>query len=168
MAKKSKTDFPFEGTPEQEEKLKELIAKYTDVQGALMPVLQGAQDIYGYLPIEVQKMIADGLHIPLQTIYGVATFYSQFTLTPKGKYRIGVCLGTACYVKGSAQILEEIKKELDIDVKETTPDRLFSIEDTRCLGCCGLAPVMKINDDVYGRVVPEDVHSILEKYRLLG
>ena len=162
---KGTTVVPFSGTKAQEDELKALIAKYKDEKGALMPVMQGAQGIYGYLPIEVQEMIADGLDVPLQTVYGVATFYSQFALNPKGKYKIGVCMGTACYVKNSAKVLDKIKENLGIGMKETTADGLFSIEDTRCLGCCGLAPVMMINDDVYGRLVPEAVDGILEKYK---
>ena len=127
--------------------------------------MQRAQDIYGYLPIEIQEVIADNLNIPLSQVYGVATFYSQFALKPKGKYKIGVCMGTACYVKGSAKVLEKIQDTLGIGMKETTEDGLFSIEDTRCLGCCGLAPVMMINDDVYGMVTPEQIDGILDKYR---
>ncbi len=155
----------FNGTAAQEKELMDVIAEYKNEQGALMPIMQRAQDIYGYLPIEVQEIIADNLHIPLSQVYGVATFYSQFALKPKGKYKIGVCMGTACYVKGSAKVLEKIQETLGIGMKETTEDGLFSIEDTRCLGCCGLAPVMMINDDVYGMVTPEQIDGILDKYR---
>ena len=123
-----------------------------------------AQDIYGYLPIEVQQMIAEGLDIPLSEIYGIATFYARFTLNPKGKYQISVCLGTACYVKGSNLVLEKVKEVLGIDVGECTPDGKFSIDATRCIGACGLAPVMIINDDVYGRLTPDEVEDILKKY----
>ena len=160
----TKTVVPFTGTAEQEAKLREVIAAHKGQKGALMPVLQGAQEIYGYLPIEVQKMISDGLDIPLEEIYGVATFYSQFTLNPKGQYKISVCLGTACYVKGSGKILEELSKELGIEAEECTEDGKFSLTACRCIGACGLAPVITINDDVYGRLVPEDVKGILAKY----
>ena len=163
MAKR-KTAVPFQGTAEQEKQLKELIAKYKDMQGALMPVLQQAQEIYGYLPIEVQEMIADGLGLPLEEVYGVVTFYAQFTLNPKGKYRIAVCLGTACYVKGSGDIVERIESKLGIEAGGITPDGKFSLDATRCIGACGLAPVMTINDEVYGRLVPDDLDGILEKY----
>ncbi len=132
--------------------------------GAIMPVLQEAQNVYGYLPIEVQQMVADGLGVPLSEVFGVATFYSQFSLTPKGKYNISVCLGTACYVKGSGKILEELSKELGIEAEECTEDGKFSLTACRCIGACGLAPVITINDDVYGRLVPEDVKGILAKY----
>ena len=159
------TECKFNGTADQEKELMDVIAQYKNEQGALMPIMQKAQDIYGYLPIEVQEVIADNLNIPLSQVYGVATFYSQFALKPKGKYKIGVCMGTACYVKGSAKVLEKIQETLGIGMKETTEDGLFSIEDTRCLGCCGLAPVMMINDDVYGMVTPEQIGGILDKYR---
>ena len=159
------TECKFNGTAAQEKELMDVIAQYKDEQGALMPIMQRAQDIYGYLPIEVQEVIADNLNIPLSQVYGVATFYSQFALKPKGRYKIGVCMGTACYVKGSAKVLEKIQETLGIGMKETTEDGLFSIEDTRCLGCCGLAPVMMINDDVYGMVTPEQIGGILDKYR---
>ena len=113
MIKKIST-LPFKGTPEQEETLKKIIASHLDDPGAVMPVLQEAQELYGYLPIEVQKIVADGLNVPLEEVYGVATFYSQFSLSPKGEYNISVCLGTACYVKGAAQILERISQNLGI------------------------------------------------------
>ena len=129
-----------------------------------MPVLQQAQGIYGYLPIEVQTMIAEGLGISLSEVYGVATFYSQFTLVPKGIYRISVCLGTACYVKGSAKILETIETKLGIKSGECTPDGLFSIDSTRCVGACGLAPVIMVNEEVYGKVTPAQAESIIESY----
>ena len=130
-----------------------------------MPCLQEAQEIYGYLPVEVQTMIAKGLGVPLEEVFGVSTFYSQFSLTPKGKYNISVCLGTACYVKGAAAILEQITKNIGIQPEECTPDGLFSLTACRCIGACGLAPVMTINDEVYGRLVPEEVDGILAKYK---
>ncbi len=157
--------IPFKGTVEQEAELKKLIAEHKGQAGALIPVLHGAQEIYGYLPIEVQTMIADGLEVPLAEVYGVVTFYTQFSLNPKGEYKIGVCLGTACYVKGSGDILEKIKQDLGIDVDGCTPDGKFSLEATRCIGACGLAPVFTINDDVYGRITADDVPGILAKYK---
>lgn len=160
----TKTVVPFTGTAEQEQRLQKVIEEHKGQKGALMPVLQGAQEIYGYLPIEVQKMISLGLDIPLEEIYGVATFYSQFTLNPKGQYKISVCLGTACYVKGSGDILERFKTKLGIEPGQTTPDRKFTLEATRCIGCCGLAPVLTVNDEVYGKVTPDDVDKILAKY----
>ena len=163
MQKKIST-LPFTGTPEQEEKLKAVIAENRHDKSNLMVVMQKAQDIYGYLPIEVQQMIADGMDVPLEKVYGVSTFYAQFALSPKGKYNVSVCLGTACYVKGSGDILEEIKKQLGIDVGECTADRKFSLEACRCVGACGLAPVMMINEDVHGRLSTKDVAGILAKY----
>ena len=165
MACKKQT-VPFAGTPEQEAELKSVIAQLKDQPGALMPVMQKAQDIYGYLPLEVQKKIADGLNVPLEEVYGVSTFYSQFSLTPKGRNHISVCLGTACYVKGSDKVLDRITQKLGIGPEECTEDGLFSLTACRCIGACGLAPVIMINEDVYGRLEPEDVDGILEKYRV--
>ena len=155
---------PFEGTKEQMNELKSSITAHRGEQGALMPVLHEAQNIYGYLPSEVQTVIADELNIPLAEVYGVATFYSQFSLTPKGKHKISVCLGTACYVKGSDKILEAIEKELKIKCGDCTPDRKFSIESCRCVGACGLAPVMIVDGEVYGKLSANDVAGILDKY----
>lgn len=155
----------FEGTPEQEEELKAVFKKYENMPGKLMPVLQDAQGIYGYLPIEVQRMIADALEISLSEVYGVATFYSQFSLTPKGRHRISVCLGTACYVKGADKVLAEIEEQLGIKAGECTADRKFSIDTCRCVGACGLAPVIMVDDKVYGKVTPAQVKSILNEYR---
>lgn len=162
---KQKTVVPFKGTPDQELQLLKVIEEHKDVEGALMPVLQKAQDIYGYLPIEVQTMIAKGLGLSIEQVYQVVTFYSQFSLNPNGKYRIAVCLGTACYVKGAQLVLDELEKELGVKAGSTTPDALYTLEATRCLGCCGLAPVMVVNDDVYGRLVPENIKDILAKYK---
>ena len=156
--------IPFKGTAQQEEQLMSVIAEHKDQDGALIPVLHKAQEIYGYLPIEVQTKIAEGLNVPLAEVYGVVTFYTQFSLNPKGEYKIGVCLGTACYVKGSGDILEKIKEIIGIDVDGCTPDGKFSLEATRCIGACGLAPVFTINEDVYGRITADDVPAILEKY----
>lgn len=162
--KKKISSIPFSGTPEQEAKLKAVIAANCDDKSKLMAVMQEAQGIYGYLPREVQIMIAEGMGVPLEKVYGVATFYAQFALSPKGKYNISVCLGTACYVKGSQQILDKIEEILGIEAGGCSPDGRFSIEACRCIGACGLAPVMTINDDVYGRLVPDDVADILAKY----
>ena len=149
------------------EQLEEIIAKYKDTPGALIPVLHEAQELYGYLPFEVQKIIADGLDIPVAKVYGVVTFYSQFSLTPKGKYRISVCLGTACYVKGAAEILDKLKERLSIDVGECTDDGLFSLDSCRCIGACSLAPVVTINEEVYGKLVPEDIDGIIDTYEAM-
>lgn len=159
------SSIPFQGTPEQEAKLKESIARHIDDPGAIMPVLQEAQEIYGYLPIEVQTMIADGLNVPLDEVYGVSTFYSQFALSPKGKYNISVCLGTACYVKGSGDVLKKLSEELGIEAEECTLDGQFSLTACRCIGACGLAPVMTVNDDVYGRLTATEIPGILKKYQ---
>ncbi|MBP5275574.1 MAG: NAD(P)H-dependent oxidoreductase subunit E [Lachnospiraceae bacterium] len=159
-----KTTVPFAGTKEQEEALKKVIAENKGQKGALMPVMQQAQDIYGYLPIEVQTMIADGMNIPLEKVYGVSTFYSQFALNPKGKYQISVCLGTACYVKGSGDVYAKIEEILGIKGGECTPDGKFSLDACRCVGACGLAPVMMVNDEVFGRLKPDDVKGILEQF----
>ncbi len=156
--------IPFAGTEEQEKQLQTVIQKYKGTGGALMPVLQGAQEIYGYLPIEVQKMVADGLGLPLSEVYGVSTFYAQFSLNPKGENKISVCLGTACYVKGAQQVFDRLCERLGIQGGECTPDRRFSLEACRCIGACGLAPVMTVNDEVYGRLTADDVDDILKKY----
>ena len=154
----------FEGTEEQMAQLLSCIEANRNLPGALMPVLHEAQKIYGYLPAEVQTVIAEELQIPLAEVYGVATFYSQFSLTPKGKHQISVCLGTACYVKGSDKILEAIERELRISCGECTPDKKFSIESCRCVGACGLAPVMIVDGEVYGKLTAADVPAILDKY----
>lgn len=140
------------------------ISDYKNIEGPLMPIMQKAQELFGFLSMETMTIIAEALDIPVSEVYGVATFYSQFSLNPKGKNIISVCTGTACYVKGAQAILDEAKKLLGIDVGETTADSKFTIMDTRCLGCCGLAPVLVINDDVYGRLVPADVKGIIDKY----
>lgn len=154
----------FVSTVEQDEKLQAVIEKYKGTDGALIPVLHEAQDIFGYLPIEVQKKISDGLDIPMTEIYGVVTFYTQFSIYPKGEYQIGVCLGTACYVKGSGDIIDKIKQKLGIEVGQCTDDGKFSLDATRCIGACGLAPVLTVNEDVYGRLTVDDVDDILAKY----
>ena len=155
---------PFSGTKEQEALLLEAIQELRDQKGSLMPIMQRAQDIYGYLPYEVQKIISDTLNVPMEKIYGVATFYSQFNLFPKGKYQISVCLGTACYVKGSGEIYNKLMEKLGIQGGECTADGKFSLDACRCVGACGLAPVMMINDDVYGRLTTDELEGILNKY----
>lgn len=155
---------PFTGTKEQEQELIKLVEVHKGQRGALMPILQGAQGIYGYLPIEVQKLVAKYLGVPLEEVYGVSTFYSQFTLNPKGKYKVSVCLGTACYVKGSGDVFNKLTECLGIEGGECSADGKFSLEACRCIGACGLAPVLTINDDVYGRLVADDIPGILAKY----
>ena len=159
-----RTCVPFAGTKNQESRLRAVIEEHKDEQGPLMPILHEAQEIYGYLPEEVLAIISDELDIPLAEIFGVATFYSRFTLNPKGEYQISVCLGTACYVKGSAQVLEAVEKELGIKAGGLTEDGKFSLDATRCVGACGLAPIMLVNDDVYGQMTPERVPEVLSKY----
>lgn len=159
-----KTAVPYAGTPEQEERLRKVIEEHRGVPGSTMPVLQAAQEIFGYLPEEVQIMVAEGLDIPLSEVYGVASFYAQFTMNPKGKYRISVCLGTACYVKGAHNILETVEAKLGIAPGGITPDGKFSLDACRCIGACGLAPVMMINDDVYGRLTTSQIGPILDMY----
>jgi NADH-quinone oxidoreductase E subunit len=144
--------------------LKQVIDELRDEKGALMPIMQRAQDIFGYLPEDVQRYIAKQMDIPVSDVYGVATFYSQFKLEPKGRFSIGLCLGTACYVKGSQKVLEALEKELGVPTGKTTPDGKFTLTATRCLGACGLAPVMMINEDVYGRLTPDQIPGILAKY----
>ena len=144
--------------------VKAIVAKHRDVPGCLMQILQDTQHDYGYLPLELQRTIADELRIPLTEVYGVATFYSQFTLKPKGKFQIGVCLGAACYVRGSQPIIDKVNSILGTVVGETTADGKYSVDATRCVGACGLAPVMIINDDVFGRLTMKEIPTILEKY----
>lgn len=156
--------IPFKGTPEQEAKLREVIDECKHDKSLLMHVMQQAQQIYDYLPFEVQVMIADGMDIPLEKVYGVSTFYAQFALSPKGKYKVSVCLGTACYVKGSQEILDRICERLEVEPDECTPDGVFSVEACRCIGACGLAPIMMVNDEVYGKITADDVDGILDKY----
>ena len=142
-----------------------VISELKDQPGALMPVLQKAQSIFGCVSLDVQKHIAEGLNVTLSEVYGVATFYAQFTLEPAGKYIISVCLGTACYVKGAQKVLDKLSEELGVKVGGTTKDGLFTLQATRCLGACGLAPVITVNEEVYGRLVPEDIPGIIAKYK---
>ena len=161
----SKTRVSFKGTEEQEEALLAAIVRIKDEKGAMMPILQAAQEIYGYLPLEVQKIVARELGVSLEEVYGVVTFYSQFSLNPKGKNRISVCLGTACYVKGAGDVMDKLVSLLGIENGECTDDGMFSLDSCRCIGACGLAPVMLVNDDVYGRITPLEIDGILKKYK---
>ena len=147
------------------QELKDYIAAMKEAPGPLMPIMQKAQELFGCLSFEVQEIIANEMNIPMSDIYGVATFYAQFNLEPKGRHIIGVCLGTACYVKNSQHILEALEKTLGISEGKTTEDGMFSLDATRCLGCCGLAPVMMIDDRVYGRLTPDDIPGIIENFR---
>ena len=158
------SSIPFAGTAEQEAKLKAVIESHKHDKSLVMAVMQEAQNIYGYLPIEVQSMIAEGMDTPLEKVYGIATFYAQFSLSPKGDHHISVCLGTACYVKGSGDIYNKLQEILGIGGEECTPDRKFSLTACRCIGACGLAPVLTVNDEVYGRLKKEDIDGILAKY----
>ena len=162
--KKKISTLPFKGTAEQEAQLQQVINENKDDKSNLMVVMQKAQDIYGYLPIEVQNMIAEGMEIPIEKVYGVATFYAQFSLSPKGKYNISVCLGTACYVKGAGDLFDKLSERLGIGADECTAAGKFSLTACRCIGACGLAPVLTVNDDVYGRLTVDDIDGILEKY----
>ena len=164
MLKKIST-IPFKDTPEQAAKLDAIIAECTGDVSMLMHVMQEAQAIYGYLPFEVQQKIADGMNVPLEKVYGVATFYAQFALSPKGKYDISVCLGTACYVKGAQELLDELSAQLGIGAEECTPDGKYSLTACRCIGACGLAPVLTVNEDVYGKITAADIKGILAKYQ---
>jgi NADH:ubiquinone oxidoreductase subunit E len=149
---------------EKFEKLDAFIESVKGTKGQLMPVMQAAQGIFGYLPLEVQNHIAECLNVPLTEVYGVSTFYSQFKLEGAGKHTVSVCMGTACYVKGAEKVLERCEIELKVKAGHTTKDGKFTLEQTRCLGCCGLAPVMMIGDEVYGRLSADDVPGILAKY----
>lgn len=146
--------------------LKKYIDSVKGTDGIAMGVLQEAQHIFGYLPLEVQKFISENTGIPIAELYGISTFYSQFNITPKGKHHIGICLGTACYVRGAQKVVDKVMGELKVKIGDTTPDGLFTLDATRCLGCCGLAPVMMIDEDVYGKLDNvETIPAILEKYK---
>ncbi|NLU11049.1 MAG: NADH-quinone oxidoreductase subunit NuoE [Tepidanaerobacter acetatoxydans] len=144
--------------------IEEMLKKYKGQKGALLQALQEAQNIMGYLPIEVQEMVAETLDITLSEVYSTITFYSFFSLKPKGKYQIRTCLGTACYVRGAEKVLDRLKTELGIDVGDTTDDGKFSLNACRCIGACGLAPAIIINDEVYGRLTPDKIPEILKKF----
>lgn len=165
MSKIKLTKVPFNGTEEQLALLNSKLDALKHMDGALMPALQQAQEIFGYLPIEVQKVIAEKLDISLEEVFGVATFYSQFTLNPNGKYQIGLCMGTACYVKGAGNVLDKFKLALKLEPGDCSADGKFGFVATRCIGCCGLAPVLTVNDKVYGKVSVDDVERIIAEYK---
>jgi NADH-quinone oxidoreductase subunit E/NADP-reducing hydrogenase subunit HndA len=146
-------------------KIKEICKKFNNDSGELINVLHQTQDYIGYLPAEVQELIAKELNMPIAQVYGVVSFYSFFTMTPKGEYPISVCMGTACYVRGAEKVLDEFKRILNINVGETTPDGKFSLTALRCVGACGLAPVITVGEEVHGRLSPEDVQGIVDKYK---
>ncbi len=160
----SKTVVPFRGTPAQKASLMEAIASHAGQKGSTMPILQAAQEIYGYLPEEVLLTISEETGKSMSELYGVVSFYTQFSVNPKGKHQVAVCMGTACYVKGAADILDQVERKIGCKAGSITSDGEFSVEATRCIGACGLAPVMTVDGDVFGRLVPNDVPGILEKY----
>jgi NADH-quinone oxidoreductase subunit E/NADP-reducing hydrogenase subunit HndA len=158
------TELLKEFTPEQVNQLNAIIEKYKGKPGGLIPVLEETQVALEYLPISVQKKIAEGLNLPLSRVYGVVTFYSFFTMTPRGKHTVRICLGTACYVRGGKALSDQLKKEFGIEEGETTADRMFTLETVRCLGACGLGPVIVVDENVHGRVKPAKVKEILTQY----
>ena len=162
---KKLSSIPFKDTAEQKAALEAVIKANKHDKSRLMAVMQEAQNIYGYLPIEVQNVIAEGMEVPLEKVYGVATFYAQFSLTPKGDCHISVCLGTACYVRGSGLLYDKLQEVLGIAGDECTEDRKFSLTACRCIGACGLAPVLTVNEEVYGRLTVDDVEGIIAKYK---
>lgn len=147
------------------ESVRDVTKKFKDMKGALIPVLHEVQKLFGYLPEGALQIVSQEMDIPMSEIYGVSTFYSQFTLEPKGEHIIKVCLGTACYVKGAQDILERFANVLDVEVGKTTKDGKFTLEAARCLGACGLAPVLMVDDKVFGRLIPDDVIRIIEEYK---
>ncbi|MFA4932723.1 MAG: NAD(P)H-dependent oxidoreductase subunit E [Caldisericia bacterium] len=157
-------DITKEFTPEQMKKLDEIINKSKDKPGSLIPILEEAQMVLGFLPIPILKIIAKGLKLPLSRVYGVVTFYSFFTMKPRGKHTLRVCLGTACYVRGGKAIYDRVKKELNVEEGDTTPDRLFTLETVRCVGACGLGPVIFVGDSVHGRLKPAKAKEVLSQY----
>jgi len=150
--------------PEQWKKIDEIIEKYRHKQGTLIPVLKETQEVTGYLPLEVQRRIAEGLKLHPSQVYGVVTFYSLFTMTPRGRHTVRVCLGTACYVRGGQAILDLLRKELHIDVNQTTPDLRYTLEVINCPGTCGLAPVISVDEEIYGIPEPARALEILKEY----
>lgn len=162
---RKETTFEFIETQSQKEEFEESLAQLKGQQGAQMPALQETQRIYGYLPIEILKRVSKELAIPLEELYSTATFYSQFSFVPKGKYTISVCMGTACYVKGAGDVLDSYASELNINPGETTLDRKFTLESCRCIGACGLAPVLTVNEEVYGRLTKKKADKVLVTYQ---
>jgi NADH:ubiquinone oxidoreductase subunit E len=150
---------------EKLEQLKKVIEEMKDKEGPLIPIMHEAQSIFGYLSYDAQKCIAEALNIPMSEVYGVATFYSYFKTQPKGEHLIGICMGTPCYVRGATSILDKITEEIGIGLDQTTPDNKFTLEVTGCMGCCGLAPIIVIDEDIYGNLTPDDIPQILDKYR---
>ena len=158
-------DLPkYELTREENIKVESIISKFTGIKNALIPVLQEIQESVGFLPLNVQRKVADGLGVPEKDVYGVVTFYSFFTMIPGGKYKIRVCMGTACFVKGAQKIVESISNELEIDPGQTTSDRKYSLQINRCLGACGIAPIIVINDKIYQKVDPGKVIDIINNH----
>ena len=153
-----------EFTEEQVEKLDSIIARHKGKPGGLIPVLEEAQVALEYLPVSVQKRIAKGLNLPFSRVYGVVTFYSFFTMTPRGRHTVRACLGTACYVRGSKALADAIKKEFGVEEGETTPDRRFTYETVRCLGACGLGPVVVVDEDIHGRMKPSKLKDVFSQY----
>lgn len=147
--------------------LENYILTLEDKKSSLIIILHKAQEIFGYIPEEVQEFIAEKIEVPVSKVYGVVSFYNFFSMEPKGKYPISVCTGTACYVRGAEKILEALQKELGLKLGGVTEDGLFSLDSLRCVGACGLAPVMLVGKDVYGKVKPEDVKKIIENYKNL-
>jgi len=166
MSRIKLTTVAFKGTKEQEKQLRDGITELkANGQGCIMAALQLAQGIYSYLPPEVQQIVAEELAVSTEEVFGVATFYSQFALNPKGEYAFAVCLGTACYVKGSGEVFDKLSQELGLKDGETSSDGKYSLTSTRCVGCCGLAPVLTVNGEVYGRITAADVPGIVAKYK---
>ena len=149
---------------EKQNSIKDILVKYNQDKDNLIQILNEVQDKFGYIPKQAQEEVANYLNITLAEVYGVITFYSRFTLKPKGKYSISVCMGTACFVKGSEKLLDRVKEKLKIEIGETTPDGKFSLEETRCLGACGLAPVFTVNGEVYGKATVQKVDQVLDEY----
>jgi len=162
--KAEETELLKEFTAEQVAKLNSIIEKFKGKPGGLIPVLEEAQVALEFIPISVQKRIASGLNLPLSRVYGVVTFYSFFTMTPRGKHTVRVCLGTACYVRGGKALTEALEKQFGIKVGETTADRMFTLESVRCLGACGLGPVVVVDEDIHGRLKPGKVKEVLSQY----
>ena len=149
---------------DQLDKIHSICDSFGNEEGELINVLHKSQGSFGYLPAEVQEVISEKMEIPAAKVYGVVTFYSFFTMIPKGKHPISICTGTACYVRGAETVLSEFKKQLDIEVGETSEDGKFSLSCLRCVGACGLAPVVQVGDKTYGRIAPDDVQGIIEEY----
>ena len=163
--KPADVDITKEFTSEQLKKVDEIIGRHKNKPGGLIPVLEEVQGVLGFLPIPIQEIIAEGLGLPKAQVFGVVTFYSFFTMVPRGKHTCRVCLGTACYVRGGKVIAETLRRALGINEGETTQDRLFSFESVRCLGACGLGPVVVVDDEVHGRMKPAKIGEMLSHYK---